>query len=503
MRNLWISFLLFVISNGIQAEESQSWIDRYELYAEQARKAWDIPGMALAVVKDNKIIYAKGFGVRKRGENAFVDPHTIFQIGSISKSFTTTLMASLIDQHLIKWEDPVYTHAPEFVLSDPWVTRQFMIEDLFAQRSGLPTEIGTSQAMLGYSTDEIVQHLRQVKLVSPFRASYAYQNIFFDLSAKLMKNVSGKSWVDLLKKRILTPLQMEETSATLTDFLNSPNRAAWYHRSLTGEIEFLPEDFPYANWVYEEAPAGGINSNVLDLSKWLMLHMYNGLFNGQQLISQENMNKLHRPQIYVGTAVGYDHFYALGWAYTMYHPHPLIWHTGGTRGAGTIVAFDPEEKLGFVLLTNVAGTDFTLPLMLTFFDFYYGRTQEDFSALSLTSKREEEERMKKALIPPAQSWPALPLDKYAGTYTNSIYGSIEVKPNKDQLTLIIGPKSTQMHLIHWDRDVFRLDWPYMNDEISFVHFRFNQLGKPSDLYMEIFKESDPHFHFQSPDEQKL
>ena len=187
--------------------------------------------MAIAIVQDDKTVYAKGFGIKELGNKDKVDTQTIFQIGSITKSFTTALLAILADEHKLNWDDRVINYLPDFVMYDPWVTREFRIKDLVAQYSGLPFDAGFPQVYLGFNRNQMIHNLRYIKPISSFRSKFAYQNILFLVAAKVIEKASGKPWKDMIKKRLFQPLDMKESSLTLNDYLSSKNHA-WPHVEL-------------------------------------------------------------------------------------------------------------------------------------------------------------------------------------------------------------------------------------------------------------------------------
>jgi CubicO group peptidase (beta-lactamase class C family) len=267
----------------------------FDQYAEAARQAWQVPGMALAVVLDDKVVFARGYGVKEVGGSEKVDEHTIFQIGSTTKAFTAALVAMQVDAKKLAWPDRVVEHLPEFQMLDPWVTRQFMLEDLMAQHTGLPPYAGDNQAIMGFDRAHLIHSLYYLKPATSFRSRYAYQNLPFLVAAALVEKYTGQSWEANIKTRIFQPLEMTSSSTSLAAFNAAQNRT-YLHIRKGGQVVALPRDWTYNYWVYTYGPAGGINSNVVDMAKWVRLQLGQGKFQGRQLVSPKNWNTSTAPR---------------------------------------------------------------------------------------------------------------------------------------------------------------------------------------------------------------
>jgi CubicO group peptidase (beta-lactamase class C family) len=428
----------------------------FETYAQQAQKDWQVPGMAIAIVADNKVIYAKGFGVKKVGGKDKVDEHTIFQIGSTSKAFTAALVAMLIDAKQFAWQDRVVDRLDQFQMFDPWVTREFRVADLMAQHSGLPPYAGDGQAFMGFDRAHIIHSLRYLKPVSSFRSQYAYQNGLFLVAAALVEKYSGESWEDNLKVRIFDPLGMSATTAGLKGFQQAKN-VTFLHQKIGDKVEAIPADWPYHHWVYIYGPAGGINSNILDMTKWLRLQLNRGTFNGKQLISETNLNYLQTPKTIMGTDPGRMAYYCEAWLYQPFRPHPVIWHNGGTSGNKTMVAFMPGTGVGIVVLSNLI-TELPEALAFKFFDRYFHNPPRDWSKEGL-EKMKQAAAKNKPPQRPASPAPPLPLERYAGVYSNPVYGQVTISAEKGKLSMLLGVNQQKVLLQPFDRDSFTFTWP--------------------------------------------
>jgi CubicO group peptidase (beta-lactamase class C family) len=468
-------------------EELKKIIGDFEQYAEQARQQWQVPGMAIAIVQDGKVIFARGFGVKQLGGNDPVDQHTVFQIGSASKAFTATLVAMLADEKKLGWQDRVIDHLPGFRLYDPWVTREFQVEDLMAQRSGLPASVGDLQALLGFPREHLLRSLALFKPVTSFRSRFAYQNGLFLAAGALVEQLTGQTWEENVRERLFKPLGMSASSADLPGFQQGQNVAA-LHVKQDGKITALPRDWPFLNWVYVYGPAGGINSNVVDLSQWLALQLGKGKFNDRQLISEANLEWLHTPKTVMGGERGEISYYGLGWIYAAKRPYPLIWHNGGTTGHKTMVAFVPQAGVGLVVLSNLF-TSLPEALAFRFYDLYFGNPPLD--CRELLAKTKEAEKQAKSPQPPPTAAPPLSWDRYAGTYANVVYGPAIVAAAQDGLAVTMGPGKARLALRSFDRDNFLGKWLGLGDGNEFkAAFRIGGDGRAHTLVLDWDGETE-------------
>lgn len=492
---VWI-LALFATTRIFADDQLDRTVKEFERYAEEARKTWEVPGVAIGIVKGDKVIFTKGFGQRGLQDKRPVDEGTIFQIGSLSKAFTSALVAIGADRKWLKWDDKVIAHLPDFRVLDPWVTQAFEIVDLMGQRSGLPTGAGDSQSLMGYTDAELLQHLRFLQPVSSFRSQFAYQNVFYLAAAEILKRKSGLSYQEMLKKELFDPLGMNETTTTVAEYLNEPNSAEWLMRLPNGKVEVLSRDFPGREWIDVLKPAGGINSNVRDMVKWMILQANEGRFAGKEIISKDNLKRTHQPLIFMDFPFPLTSFYALGWIHSAYDPHAIIWHNGATFGVYNVAAFIPEEKLGIIVLSNMRNTELSLALAMQFFDLYFGKKGTDWSQDFLKMMQEKEKKFKE-MPPPASFFPSQPLENYAGTYRNPVFGEVRVETDGKDLKLIIGKNQTKIPLQHWSRDTFTLDWTPFQEETSKVFF-YSDGDKPvTKMNAELFsREGDGVFELR-------
>jgi len=464
----------------------------FDQYSAKAMVDWKIPGMAIGIVQDGKLIFAKGYGVKTLGSNDPVSEDTIFQIGSTSKAFTVTLSAMLADEGKIKWEDKVIEHVPDFAMYDPWVTREFQVVDLMAQHSGMPGYAADSLYIFGFDQPYIRHAIRNIKPVTSFRAKYAYQNGLWLTVSAIIEKYTGKTWEEALKQRIFEPLGMTNSSADMQSFLNAKDVSS-VHAADGDKVIALPKNWEFLDWSYVAGPAGAINSNVVDMAKWLIFQMNNGKVNDKQLVSEENMQVIHSPKtiIGLGSKTHENIFYCLGWLYQEHSPYPMIWHNGGTL-MKTMVAYVPEQKIGIVILSNYV-TQLPELLAFRFFDLYAGKPVKDLSAEGLKEleKAKKEEKAKKPVAPKNPAL-VLPLEKYAGDYANDIYGKINVFVVDGKLTIVIGPKKVKMALNHWDKDIFSINYPVYGVDLDdgFAIFQVDPQGKVTGVNIDSLDQDD-------------
>ena len=436
-------------------ERRRQIISDVEQYAQKGMQEWGIPGMAVGIVQGDAVIYTKGFGVKTAGGSSAVTSDTIFQIGSTSKAFTACLAAMLQDEGKFNWDEPVTKYLPDFAMYDPWVSREFEIWDMMAQHSGLPGYSADFLSMCGFDRSQIIRAMRYIKPVTSFRAKYAYQNNMFLAVAGLEEKLSGRSWEENIRERIFKLLGMENSTTDLASFRNAKDVAS-LHVKVKDKAVAVPMDWKGMHWVYTYGPAGGINSNITDMVKWLRFQINGGALNGKQLVSKENTEFLQTPKtILEQKAGGRKAYYCQGWLYMEDDPHPIVWHNGGTTGMKTMIAFVPQAKVGIVILSNLI-TEFPEDLAFRFFKNYFGLTLEDnIARMKEEEKNAMDEELAKSPKAPAQPCAAMPLEQYAGEYQNDVYGKIDVVLKNKGLSILIGPLKSEFKLAHFDKNDFQ------------------------------------------------
>ena len=464
----------------------------FEEYAAKAMKEWQVPGMAVAVVKDDKIVYAKGFGVKKLGETVPVDEKTVFAIGSSSKAFTTAALAILVDEGKIKWDDRVSTYLPDFETYDPYVTRELTIRDLITHRSGL--ERGD---YLWYGTDnsreEILRRTRFIKPSWSLRSTFGYQNLMYLAAGQVVAKVSGMSWDDFIAKRIFTPLGMTATNTSVGAFKAGDNIAMPHAEFDEGKIQ--PIQYRKIDNI---GPAGSINSNVVDVAQWLRLQLGKGNYDGKKIFSPAVANEMHTPQTIIRLEGAYPilypeaHFfsYGMGWFLSDFKGRKLVEHGGAIDGMRAEVAMVPEEKLGIVILTNMNGSVISMPLVYRIIDAYIGQPQKDWSS-DLMSKYKPLLEQGRAAAKKAESErvmgtrSSLDLAGYVGTYKSDLYGELKVREENGKLKINIGP-AFDGEMEHWHYDTFRATFVGSGITRAPVTFNLNAQGKVDNVTVGLF-----------------
>lgn len=456
---------------------------------ELARKTIEtggVPGLAIAVVYDDRVVHLKGFGRREAGKPDLVDTDTVFQLASLSKPVSATVVAALVSEGVVGWDTRISGLDPSFRLHDAYPTAEVTVRDLFNHRSGLPGQAGNELEEIGYDQAEILRRMRLVAPSSSFRAGYSYSNFGLTEGAVAAARPTGKSWDVVADEKLYQPLGMAATSSRYADFLQRSNRAA-LHVKLDGAWVAKVKRDPDP-----QSPAGGISSNARDLAQWVRLELDNGVHDGKVLIKPDAIAATHVPLMARGAnpVTGGTSFYGLGWN-VEFGPHGLSWgHAGAfSVGAQTVVTLYPKADLGIVVLTNAFPTGVPEGLADSFADLVFdGKIGKDW----MTAWKEAYEGLFGSAVsaakatyaaPPAPPSPARPLAAYAGRYFNDYVGEAVVLAVGDALTLTVGPGGARIYpLSHFDRDLF-LSYPSPEtpDMPSAVRFTIRPDGKATDV----------------------
>ncbi|UCF05243.1 MAG: serine hydrolase [bacterium] len=492
-----INFLLG--ASSLQAREHQ--LNDLDKYIEKARKDWEIPGLAVAIVKDDSLIFAKGYGIKEIGKKGEVDEHTLFAIASNTKAFTASLLGMLIEEDKLDWDDRVIDYIPNFHMYDPYVTREITIRDLLTHRSGLPT-FGGDHIWIGnaHNREEIILRLRHLKPSASFRSKYQYQNLMFLVAGQIIPAVSGQSWDDAIEERIFKPLGMNESNTSVR-YLKGTGNVAAPHEMVEGKL--IPIAYDNVDAI---APAGAINSNVVDMAKWMRFNLKGGQFEGEQIFSPEVIKELHTTQFPLKvSSFSEENFatrfagYGLGWGVWDYKGYKVLSHGGGLSGMISYQILLPEIKLGVLILTNFAPNRLARALSYRIVDAFLGEPERDWSADYLKRREEEKEKKNKA-EKELQSErvkgtkPSLTLKEYAGNYYEDFSGIAEVKFENDKLIFDYNPRYIGV-LEHWHYDTFRVHWrhPIFDmEKKTFLTFYLDETGIVAGLKITFY---DP-IHFK-------
>lgn len=495
-RLAWL-WLLLVINTAAALAQAVLPND-LDAYAARVLKEFEVPGLAVAVVKDGQVVIAKGYGVRKLGETAPVDEHTLFGIASNSKAFTAAALAILVDEGKLSWDDPVTKHLPWFQMYDPYVTRELTLRDLLTHRAGL--SLGAGDLLFWPSTTftraEIVRRIRFIKPATSFRSRYAYDNILYLVAGEVIREVTGKTWDDFVKERIFAPLGMTRSNTSTKDFKSGDNLATPHARA-DGKLRTIE----YMN-IDNNAPAGAINSSVAEMSKWLIVQLNNGAMpdGARRLFSQRQSHEMWSAQTILPinpypppqVAALKPNFsaYGLGWGLSDYRGRKLAAHTGGLAGLVSKVTLVPDLKLGIVVLTNGEAGGAFQALSYHILDSYLGAPPQDWIKAFRELERMAEQNAaavakRQSGARNAASKPSLPLPKYAGTYRDAWYGDVIVNEENGKLSLRFSRTPLLVgDLEHWQYDSFLVRWRERSlNADAFVYFALKPDGAIEQMKM--------------------
>ena len=458
----------------------QELIPDIEAYITSGMKGFDIPGLAIGIVANNRLIYAKGFGVRSKSNGLPVDTRTVFQIGSTTKAFLTATMAIMVDRGKLRWDDRVVDLYPEFRLKDPWVTREFRVFDLPAQRSGLPPLVNDILVMLNFKEPEMIRSLGHVEPVSSFRTTFAYTNITHLLAARIVAKATGApDWNAVLQKELLDPLGMKDSTYTAEAIEAAPNHAKGHRWTPEGTIEvpFTPI-FPY-----HLAGSGNINSNIEDMARWVRMQLGNGTFDGRRIVSSENLAYTRMPKVALNGQVFYD----LGWYNYLTPNGNLLWHDGDALSFGSFVGLVPDKNIGIIILTNETNVEAPNSLGPWVLDRILGNAKHDPVAENLKNAKATFEATAKQFAKPANPRPFPQLAPLTGNFVNSSFGKAVLTLKDDALVIEVQATGAKFKLVPWDGDIFMatlmatgqfgpiVDLDYMTK--GFAQFQMDKDGK--------------------------
>jgi len=513
MKNFKLLFFTFILSAfnfTIFAQPITS--VQIDALVERTLKTFDVPGIAVAVVKDGKIIHEKGYGVSSLNTMAKMDEHTRFGIASNSKAFTVLALGILVDEGKIKWDDKVTNYIPEFKLYSPYVSEDFTIRDLLTHRSGLGLGAGDLMIWPDSSTfdvKDIIHNLRYLKQVSDFRTKYDYDNLLYIVAGEVVSRVSKMKWEDFIQKKIMNPLQMTE-SAPNYDLLKDKKNVIDAHAPVDGKVQVIRRD-----WKYVADAAGGIYSSVHDMTKWIIMQMNNGKYGDdlkQQLISEKTHEEMWTPQTIIpvhGQTTYNTHFasYGLGWFLSDENGYKVPTHTGGLAGIVTQVTLIPELKLGIIVFTNQQSGAAFRAITNTIKDSYYGIKGKDRVKDYSENVARQEAEAKKITdkiwddIKSEQEKNTTKIDfaKYEGTYTDSWFGDVIIseKKGKPWFDSKNSPRLSG-EMFFYKGNTFIVKWNDRSmDADAYVMFNLDYEGKPNSITMKpISPLTDFSFDFQ-------
>ncbi len=431
---------------------------------ERSMRLWSVPGVAVAVVRRDELVHARGYGVRELGRDERVTPRTVFAIGSTTKAFTAAAVAMLVDEGRMSWDDPVRKHIEFFRLYDSLADQAVTLRDLMSHRTGL-----SRNDVLWYdspwSREELLRRLAYIKPSQPFRSVWQYNNLMFSAAGYAAGKAAGTTWEELVQKRIFDPLNMSEASFHVAEAQKSTDHATPHSLGAEGKREAVP-------WraLDNIGPAGAINSNVTDLSKWVRMQLNGGVFEGRRLVSAKNMSEMHTPQMAMrpgdwGRSYNpetHQMTYGLGWTLHDYRGRHLVSHGGAIDGFRANITLIPDEKLGIILLANLGQENMPEALRFVLIDILLGLPTRDWDTELREHFRKESadsdaaaRKMVDARRKDTQ--PSLDLASYTGEFLDPGYGTVKI--TLEQRRLMLAWSNYRSALDHFHFDTFRIQGP--------------------------------------------
>ena len=531
-KRIFLSFIvvLSLCCSG-QANEPIINFAEFDAYVEQSMQDWLVPGAAVAIVKDGKIVHLKAYGVRSLTTKKPVTPETIFYLASLTKGFTAAIISRLVDEGKIQWDDKVRKYFPDFKIANEQASAEFTIEDLLSHRSGLPGFAADSLVETGWTATEIYQALDKIPLKDPFRSVYNYQNVFPGIAGWIAAQVTGKPLSELYESYLFKPLHFNQTSIG-RDGLTG-NESWWYQlKKKIGsyfadradqycQLDGKPLEITGGNdALYCFEASRGVNSSITDMAKWMIFQLNDGIEDGKSLISQTNIERMRTSHINVGAPQGGRLFpkervkniaYGMGWFIHDYDRLEVLSHMGGMTGTRSIIAIVPSEKVGIVVLSNMGGMRVSLfpeALRSKFLDLYlrlpdqHDWNKELMVESQASTLRINQSRQSERLKNPT---PERKAEAYVGAFHNDLYGTINVTSEKGRL--FINYRTLKVGLTHWNGDDFdfqpnEFTKSYSGTDIGNATFYITRLSSEKDtlLGVNFLQEGvDKVFHRQAGD----
>lgn len=465
-----VIFVLFTNAHFVNAQKGA--LKGFDKFVENTMKEWKIPGLAIAVIQDDKVIHAKGYGFRDIENKLPVTPNTLFAIGSITKSFTVTSLGMLNDDGKLEWDEPVHTYLPAFQLHDLVASEHMNAVDLVTHRSGLPRH-----DFLWYGSDftreEMFHRLKFIEPSEEFRIAFQYQNLMYMTAGYLAGQISSMTWETLVQKRILDPLGMKTSNFSVNKSKKMEDFAYPYT-----ERKDKVQKIPFRN-IDEIGPAGSINSSVNEMIRYVQLHINKGKFGEEQLLSDNNAIKMQTPQMVMGGTIQYDELghnsYGMGLFITTYQGQKMVQHGGGIDGFISLLSFLPRKKMGAIVLTNFSGNN-PVPTIVTrnVYDRLLEVDQVDWVSRvkeqqEKAEKSRQEAKEKKYSNKKVGTSPSHELADYVGSYEHPGYGVVNVENENSHLKLTFNQMSDSLKHFHYD--IFEIPeestTPFANKKVRF------------------------------------
>lgn len=426
-------------------------------YIESSRDAWDVPGLGIAVVRDDEVLIARGYGQKRFDDPDPVDAHTLFAIGSTTKAFTSTAVAMLVDEGVLSWDDPVTDHLSGFVLKSPNLTGSLTLRDLLAHRSGLP--MANLMWLSGlHDSDGLIERLRHLQPVAGIRESFTYQNLLYLAAGLAIESATGEPWARFVSRRLLEPLGMADTRTGFARLREATNMAS-PHIKESGRLHVVAH-----RDVDAAGPAGSIHSSAADMARWLRFQLGAGAMDGRRLVGEATLAETHSPQMLIAPDGPLSAFYpetgmlayGMGWVLSEYRGYRLVDHAGGIDGMTALVALVPEADIGVAILVNLQTTAPPYWLLYPLLDLLLGAEPQDRSEAFHEIERNFRSAINAVPDRVDGTSPSKALEAYSGRFVSPALGEANILIEDDGLALEFGRLSAAME--HWHHDTYRLDW---------------------------------------------
>jgi CubicO group peptidase (beta-lactamase class C family) len=484
-------------------------LDGFDDFMAQVLKDWKVPGVAVGVVQNGKMILLKGYGYRDVEKQLPVTPNTLFAVGSITKSFTVTLLGMEMDEGKVDWDKPVRNYLPDFRMYDPVLSEQMLVRDLITHRSGLPRH-----DMVWYSSDftreDLLRRLEFLEPNKPLRSRFQYNNLMFMTAGYIAGKLNGKSWEDSVRERILLPLGMNRTTFSEKESQNAPDFAQPYQKGndVKSDVKRMPFDEQCPD-TCALGPAGEINSSVADMSRYVLLHLNKGKLEGKTLLSENNAIQMQTPQMVIQGAPDFkeqsENSYGMGFFISSYRGHKQVEHGGNIDGFSAEMIFLPGDGIGVVVLTNLDGTAVPYVVANNLLDRLLGMDQVPWSQRYLDQEmkaKESEEEAKNKNYTPHKSGthPSHDRKEYSGDYGNPGYGVVSIAEEGDHFKMTINRVTKSLEHLHYD--VFQVpDNPFDQFAKLRVMFLSDANGDISSLSMPLETNVKDIVFTRLPDKQ--
>ncbi len=497
---LCAAFLMVPDSRAAQRDSYAKALKQLDRYIPEVMAEWQVPGLAISIIKDGRLIYAKGFGFRDVAGQKEVTPRTLFAIGSCTKAFTAATMGILVDEGEVDWDECVTTYLPRFKLKDDFATARMTPRDLLCHRSGLPRH-----DLMWYNSsatrEELFSRLRYLEPSQDFRTHYQYQNLMFMTAGYLVEQVSGMTWEKFIESQIFYPLGMTDSNFSVEDSKQAPDHALPYELK-DKEVTAVP----FRN-IDTIGPAGSINSHVTDMANWVLLNLSKGKFGEQAIVSEASLRETHSPQMISGRSLRYDEtfysLYGMGWGMTSYRGHVLLSHGGGIDGFSALVSLMPRDGMGLVVLTNLGGNPAPQAVMYQVYDRLLELEPVDWNGRFLKQREEGEKEAAQAeekedVDRVSGTSPSLALEAYAGDYTHPGYGVLKVAHEGDSLAATFNAIVHQLE--HYHYDVFKMENELLGQTFK-VAFALDLKGNAESISVPIEPAVEPIVFKRMPEEK--